>query len=122
MDYAEGSRRRKEMSTRKLNIPSLGFEVVVVGASAKTNELIAGMLEKKIVTEDAQPVWGKEDGYCAWCVDMLLIGEPIWEYSTDSQGDSVKYACCTQCAADRGVDHEPQGCKHCGNVANGCTC
>jgi len=46
------------MSTRKLNVPSLGFEVVVVGASDGTNELIAQMLEKKIVeevTEDEEP-------------------------------------------------------------------
>jgi hypothetical protein len=44
------------MSTRKLNIPALGFEVVVVGASAKTNKVIADMLEKKIATEDEPQV------------------------------------------------------------------
>lgn len=110
------------MSTRKLNIPALGFEVVVVGASDSTNKVIADMLEKKIATEEPQTVWGKDEGYCAWCVDTLLIGEPIWEYGVDSQGDSVKYACCTQCAADRDVDQEPQGCRHCGNVDHTCTC
>ena len=39
------------MSSRKLNITSLGFDVVVVGASDKTNKVIADLLEKKIVTE-----------------------------------------------------------------------
>lgn len=63
------------MSTRKLNIPALGFEVVVVGASDSTNKVIADMLEKKVAEE-------------------ILEEE----------------------------DQEPQGCKHCGNVANGCTC
>jgi len=62
------------MSTRRLNIPGLGFEVVVVGASAKTNELIGDLLEKKIAEE--------------------IVEE----------------------------DQEPQGCEHCGNIANGCTC
>jgi hypothetical protein len=62
------------MSTRRLNIPGLGFEVVVVGASEKTNKVIADMLEKKIAEEIEEE------------------------------------------------DQEPQGCKHCGNVANGCTC
>lgn len=52
----------------------------------------------------ATEVWGKDDGYCAWCVDTLIIGEPIWEYGVDSQGDSVKYACCARCAADREVN------------------
>lgn len=91
------------MSTRKLNIPALGFEVIVVGASDSTNKVIADMLEKKIATEEPQEVWGRTMGYCAWCVGKLILGEPIWEYDTDSQGDSVKYACCTKCAADREV-------------------
>ena len=51
----------------------------------------------------AAEVWGKEDGYCAWCVDTLIIGEPIWEYAADSLGDNVKYACCAGCAAEREV-------------------
>ena len=55
---------------------------------------------------EAMEVWGKDEGYCAWCVDTLLIGYPIWEYGVDSQGDSVKYACCTPCAEDRGVEKE----------------
>jgi hypothetical protein len=37
---------------RKLNITSLGFDVVVIGASDKTNKVIADLLEKKIATEE----------------------------------------------------------------------
>ena len=55
---------------------------------------------------ETMEVWGKGDRYCAWCVDTLIIGQPIWEYGVDSQGDSVKYACCTGCAADRSVSKE----------------
>ncbi len=51
---------------------------------------------------EVMEVWGKEEGYCAWCVDGVA-NNPIWEYATDSQGDSVKYACCVKCAADREV-------------------
>lgn len=51
-------------------------------------------------------VWGKEDGYCAWCVDTLIIGQPTWEHAVDSQGDSVKYACCAKCAEEREVKKE----------------
>jgi len=36
---------------RTLNIPSLGFEVVVMGANQKTTDLIGELLEKKIVKE-----------------------------------------------------------------------
>jgi hypothetical protein len=39
------------MSTRKLNVPALGFEIVVIGASDKTNKAIAEALEKKVVVE-----------------------------------------------------------------------
>lgn len=39
------------MSTRRLNIPDLGFEVVVVGANKATNDQIAELLEKKIAEE-----------------------------------------------------------------------
>lgn len=39
------------MSVRKLNIPGMGFEVVVIGASKSTNDLISEMLEKKIAEE-----------------------------------------------------------------------
>lgn len=39
------------MSVRKLNIPSLGFEVVVIGASDGTNKVIADMIEKKVAVE-----------------------------------------------------------------------
>jgi len=52
---------------------------------------------------EAAEVWGKDEGCCAWCVDTLIIGQPIWEYAVDSQGDSVKYACCAGCAAEREV-------------------
>ena len=48
-------------------------------------------------------VWGKSEGFCAWCVDGAAP-VPVWEYGTDSQGDEVKYACCQKCAADRGVE------------------
>lgn len=53
------------MSTRKLNIPALGFEVVVVGASDSTNKVIADMLEKKIaeeVVDDEEPQGCKHCG------------------------------------------------------------
>lgn len=50
-------------------------------------------------------VWGKSEGFCAWCVDGAAP-VPIWEQGTDSQGDEVKYACCQKCAADRGVEVE----------------
>lgn len=36
---------------RTLNIPSLGFDVVVMGATKKTTDLISDLLEKKIVKE-----------------------------------------------------------------------
>lgn len=39
------------MSTRKLNVPALGFDIVVIGASEKTNKAIAEALEKKVVVE-----------------------------------------------------------------------
>jgi hypothetical protein len=95
------------MPNRVLKIPSLGFDVVVMSASDKTNALIGEMLEKKLVTELAEeeyePVWGKEEGYCAWCVDSKALDQ-VWEYGVDSQGDHVKYACCKQCATDRGVE------------------
>ena len=39
------------MSTRKLNVPALGFDIVVIGASDKTNKAIAEALEKKVVVE-----------------------------------------------------------------------
>ena len=53
------------MSTRKLNIPGLGFEVVVFGASDSTNKVIADMLEKKIaeeIVEDEEPQGCKHCG------------------------------------------------------------
>lgn len=36
---------------RTLNIPSLGFEVVVMSGSQKTTDLISELLEKKVVEE-----------------------------------------------------------------------
>jgi hypothetical protein len=36
---------------RTLNIPALGFEVVVIGADAKTNATIEDMLNKKLAEE-----------------------------------------------------------------------
>lgn len=39
------------MSTRKLNVPALGFDIVVIGSSDKTNKAIAEALEKKVVVE-----------------------------------------------------------------------
>lgn len=39
------------MSARKLNVPALGFDIVVIGASDKTNKAIAKALEKKVVVE-----------------------------------------------------------------------
>jgi hypothetical protein len=70
------------VSTRKLNIPALGFEVVVVGASTKTNELIGDLLEKKIaeeIVEDDEPqgcrYCSKIDG-CA-CTGGVGLQTPV---------------------------------------------
>jgi hypothetical protein len=50
-----------------------------------------------------EDVWGRDVGYCAWCVDEFVDDEPIWEHEIDSQGNKVRYACCFQCAIDREV-------------------
>jgi len=73
---------------------------VVIGGDKKAVDAVRGALKNKLTPE---PVWGKEEGYCAWCVDGDA-STPIWEEEEDSQGDYVKYACCVKCAADRGVD------------------
>ena len=81
----------------------LGIDIVVMGSSPATEAAIAEALEKKVIKEiDPEPVWGTAEGYCAWCV-YAPVSDPIWEYEVDSQGEHVKYACCKQCAADRGV-------------------
>jgi hypothetical protein len=70
------------MSTRKLNVPELGFEIVVIGASDKTNKAIADALEKKVVEEaednpckecgmpDLDGLW--YTGLCEMCHDELV--------------------------------------------------
>lgn len=81
----------------------LGIDIVVIGSSPATEAAIADALEKKVIEEvDPEPVWGKDEGFCAWCVDGRA-SSPVWEYGVDSQGEHVKYACCKKCAADRGV-------------------
>jgi hypothetical protein len=52
-----------------------------------------------------QIVWGRDSGYCAWCVDEFVDDEPIWEYAIDSQDTPVKYACCLKCADERDVTY-----------------
>lgn len=52
---------------------------------------------------DRIEVWGKSEGFCAWCVDGAAP-VPVWEHGTDSQGYEVKYACCQKCAAARRVE------------------
>jgi hypothetical protein len=49
---------------RTLNIPALGFEVVVMSDSQKTTDLIGQLLEKKIVEEISEDDEPKE---CKWC-------------------------------------------------------
>jgi hypothetical protein len=49
---------------RTLNIPALGFEVVVIGADAKTNATIEDMLNKKLAEE---VVGDDEPKECKWC-------------------------------------------------------
>ena len=70
------------MSTRKLNVPALGFDIVVIGASDKTNKAIADALEKKVVEEaednpckecgmpDLDGLW--YNGLCEICHDELV--------------------------------------------------
>ena len=53
--------------------------------------------------KDAEAVWGRDVGYCAWCVHREVGSPTIWEYATDSQDQKVKYACCDKCAKDREV-------------------
>jgi hypothetical protein len=42
-------------------------------------------------------VWGARRGYCFYCSEFV-DDEPIWEVRGDS-----RYACCIQCALDKGV-------------------
>ena len=97
------------MSTRKLNIPALGFEVVVIGASDSTNKVIADMLEKKIAEE-------AEDNPCKQCGMPELDG--LWYTGLCDQchDELVERSIATA------INEEPQGCKHCGNVDHTCTC
>jgi hypothetical protein len=82
----------------------LGIDIVVMGSSPATEAAIAEALEKKVIKEIVrEPVWGRDEGYCAWCVNGRA-SKPIWEEGIDSQGEHVKYACCKKCAADRGVE------------------
>ena len=78
--------------------------IIVSGSNKKVVKAVKKALKKKL---EPQEVWGKEEGYCAWCVDGDA-STPIWEEAEDSQGDYVKYACCPKCAADRGVDGQAQ--------------
>lgn len=73
---------------------------IISSTDKKVAKAIGKALKKKLTPE---PVWGKDEGYCAWCVDGDASA-PIWEEAEDSQGDYVKYACCADCAADRRVD------------------
>lgn len=47
-------------------------------------------------------VWGVRDGYCHWCND-LIDDEPVFQVGADTNGTSIAYACCIQCAVDRGI-------------------
>jgi hypothetical protein len=55
------------------------------------------------VAPQFEKVWGRDEGYCAWCIDAPLNGKVVWEFAIDSQGDQVAYACCHKCAKDREV-------------------
>jgi len=84
----------------KQNKVSISDFFVVMASDRSVAEKIAEKLADKL--DERTIVWGKDEGYCAWCVDGECP-EPKWEYATDSQGDQVKYACCNQCADERGV-------------------
>ncbi len=108
------------MSTRRLNIPGLGFEVVVVGASAKTNELIGDLLEKKIAEEIVE-----EEKLCSQCGFPDLDGlwyDGLCEPCHENIATASVVSALVNLHKESEDDQEPQGCKHCGNVANGCTC
>jgi hypothetical protein len=47
-------------------------------------------------------IWGVRDGYCHWCNDPV-DDEPIYQNGADTNGAPIAYACCLQCALDRGV-------------------
>ena len=40
------------MSTRRLNIPALGFDVIVVGSNGRADKIIAEMVEKGDAIEE----------------------------------------------------------------------
>lgn len=75
------------MSTRRLNIPALGFEVVVVGASAKTNKLIGDLLEKKVAEEivEEEPQVRK----FMFEVDLRIIKHVVVEARTEGEAVDI---------------------------------
>lgn len=89
--------------------------IIVSSSNKKVAADVKKALRKKIEKEHKEPepqeVWGKDEGYCAWCVNRK-VSDPIWEEGTDSQGDHVKYACCKECAVDRGVIEEGRTCEN----------
>lgn len=54
-----------------------------------------------IESGDREEIWGKHWGFCAWCVDTEINGDPKWEFGVDSRGSDVAYACCDQCYEER---------------------
>jgi len=89
--------------------------IIVSSSNKKVAADVKKALRKKIEQEhkeaEPQKVWGRDEGYCAWCVNRK-VSDPIWEEGTDSQGDHVKYACCKECAVDRGVIEEGRTCEN----------
>lgn len=89
--------------------------IIVSSSNKKVAADVKKALRKKIEQEhkksEPQEVWGKEEGYCAWCVNQK-VPNPFWEKGIDSQGDHVKYACCKKCAVDRGVIIEELMCEN----------
>lgn len=47
-------------------------------------------------------IWGLREGYCHYCNDFVDT-EVIYQSGTDSGGAPISFACCLQCAVDRGI-------------------
>lgn len=47
-------------------------------------------------------IWGVREGYCHWCNEPV-DDDPVFQSGADSNGSPLAYACCIQCAIDRGI-------------------
>lgn len=69
-----------------------------------------------IESGNREEIWGKHWGFCAWCVDREINGDPKWEFEIDSRGLEVAYACCEDCYNERVIKLSSYTCFLCGNV------